>query len=46
MEPLRYGSATVVDVVVDVVVEATMVVTMVNHLQILAVLTLRLWLMP
>jgi hypothetical protein len=32
MAPLRYGSATVVDVVVDAVVEATTVVTVVNHL--------------
>jgi hypothetical protein len=43
LEPLRYGSAIVVDVVVDVVVE---VVTVVNHLQILAALTLRLSMMP
>jgi hypothetical protein len=46
MEPLRYGSATVVDVVADVVVEATQVVTVVNHLQALAALTLRLSMMP
>jgi hypothetical protein len=46
MEPLRYGSAIVVDVVADVVEEATLVVTVVNHLQTMAALTLRLSLMP
>jgi hypothetical protein len=46
LEPLRYGSAMVVDVVADVDVEATMVVTVVNHLQTLAALTLKHSLMP